>query len=217
MSGVTKLVPAKLRSSPRMRSSSSGWPIDSWICRIIWSGISSTSIVPRRAVRRGDELERLVGDAARRAVEAEAREDLVAALLADAAVAVERARLRVAVRVRGHRHAGEQEAVALDDVAAFAGDEAMRRRAHLDRSLPSRRSADRSPPLAIPASAGRTSRAATGDGAASDGDAYSPRGAGPRQRARVEQRELAPWRAPTRRRARTPRARPAGEVSPVAA
>ena len=57
---------------------------------------------PGRAIGRGDELERLVGDPPRRAVEAETREDLAAALLADAAIAMERPRLRVAVGVSGH-------------------------------------------------------------------------------------------------------------------
>ena len=84
MSGVTKLVPAKLRSSPRMRSSSSGCPIDSWICRIIWSGASSTSIVPLGQFGAASELERFLRDAPPGADEAEAREDLDAALLADA-------------------------------------------------------------------------------------------------------------------------------------
>ena len=49
-----------------------------------------------RAVWRCDELERLAGDPARGALEAEARQDFAAALLADAAVAVKRAGLRVA-------------------------------------------------------------------------------------------------------------------------
>ncbi len=67
---------------------------------------------------------------------AKARKDLVAALLADAAMAVQRSRLGDAIRVRGDRHAREQEAEALDDVAAFAGDEPVRRGQHVDRRLP---------------------------------------------------------------------------------
>ncbi len=89
-----------------------------------------------RAVRRGDELECLGGQPPAGADEAEAREDFVAALLAYAAIAVQRAGLRVAVRVRGDRDPREQEAVTLDDIAASAGDQAMRCRAHVDARVP---------------------------------------------------------------------------------
>ena len=91
---------------------------------------------PARAVRCGDELERLLGDPAAGAAEAEALENLVAALLADAAVAVEGTGLRVTVGVRGDRDPWQQEAIALRDVAAGAGDEPVRRRAHFEIGLP---------------------------------------------------------------------------------
>ncbi len=216
MSGVTKLVPAKLRSSPRIRSSSSGCPIDSWICRIIWSGHQQHVHRAARAVRRGEQLERLVGDAAHRAVEAEAREDLVAALLADAAMAVQRARLRVAVGVRGDRHAREQEAVALDDVAALAGDEPVRRGQHVDRRVPvddarvERRRArfahQQFVPLAARARRGRECRRRVFAARPPGGAACASRPA-----------RTSRWRAPAPPRARAPPRRPAGDVSPVAA
>ncbi len=142
---------------------------------------------------------------AHRAAEAEAREDLVAALLADAAMAVQRARLRVAVRVRGDRHPRKQEAVALDDVAALARDEAVRRASRRRSTRPSRRCASRSRPRAIRPSGARTIRDAKREGAAIDGDAYSPRGRGPRQRPRIDQRELRGGARPARPRARAPR------------
>ena len=59
-----------------------------------------------RTVRRGKEFERLYRDPVHGAVEREARKDLLAALLADATMAVQRACLRVAIGVRSDRHPG---------------------------------------------------------------------------------------------------------------
>ena len=90
----------------------------------------------RRAIRRGEELESFFGDPAAAVGEAEAVEDLDAALLADAAMAVQRAPLGDAVGVRGHGERREHEAEALQDVAARAGDQALPRVADLDQRLP---------------------------------------------------------------------------------
>ena len=126
---------------------------------------------PVGAVRRGEELERFLGDPTRAALEPEAREDLVAALLADAAVAVERSGLRVAICMRGHRHARQQEPVALGQVAAFAGDEAMHRRGATPCSLPNRRSSRRSPRRGDSAISSSNHSRRERDRAPSDGDA----------------------------------------------
>ncbi len=79
---------------------------------------------------------RVFGDAPAAADEADALEDLDAALLADPAIAVERAVLGVAVGVRGRRQARHKEAVALHDVAAGARHQPVRRGAHVDVRLP---------------------------------------------------------------------------------
>src|SRR4029079_9404989 len=63
-----------------------------------------------RAVRRGEELERFLRDAPAGTFAPETREDLDAPLLADAAMAVQRALLCDAVGVRGDTDRWEQEA-----------------------------------------------------------------------------------------------------------
>ncbi len=162
MSGVTKLVPAKLRSSPRMRSSSSGWPIDSWICRIIWSGASSTSIAPLGQF--GAASSSSASSAIRRPPPTKPKRasTSAAALLAKPAVTVERAVLRDAVRVGGDADAWQQEPVALDRRrrrcwSPGGGWPCARRR-----PLPSRRCAGRIRPAPIPRQAVRTTRGASG-------------------------------------------------------
>ncbi len=89
-----------------------------------------------RAVRRRKQFERFLRDPAAAADESETRQHLGSALLAGSAIAVERANLRDAVRMGGDGHSRQQEPVALDDVAAGAGDQPVRCRDHIDGGLP---------------------------------------------------------------------------------
>jgi hypothetical protein len=91
---------------------------------------------PGRAVRCDQQFERLPGDAGARAAEAESVQDFGAALLADAAVAVQRAALCHAVIMGGDGERRIQEAITLDDVAAFARDQAVGRMPHVDQRFP---------------------------------------------------------------------------------
>ncbi len=136
MSGVTKLVPAKLRSSPRMRSSSSGCPIDSWICRIIWSGASSTSIVPLGQF--GASTSSSASSATWRPLPTKpARSRISPAPCWQTARSPDSVRRCVSPSACAVADAaGIEEAVALHDVAAGARHQAMRRRAHVDVRVP---------------------------------------------------------------------------------
>ena len=89
-----------------------------------------------RAVRREQQLQRLVGDATPAADEFEAIEHRLAALLRESAIPVEGPGLGVPVGVRRDRHPGHDEAVALDDVAAGARQITMLGASRLDRRLP---------------------------------------------------------------------------------
>ncbi len=89
-----------------------------------------------RAVRRGEQFERFVGEAPPGAAKAASREDFRAALLAEAALAVERAALRHAAGVRGDADRRVKEAIALQHVAAAARHEPVRRVTHVDERLP---------------------------------------------------------------------------------
>ena len=216
MSGVTKLVPAKLRSSPRMRSSSSGWPIDSWICSIIWSGASSTSMRPGRAVGRRQQLERLLGDARRGVEEADACEHLEPALPAEAVVA-EGARLR-----RRRRRSRSRSASAPRTRSAARRGRRRRRpaacRARCARGWPrDRRCADHRRDAHLRGATGRPCRPATGSPMA------SRRASGRRRRAAASAAAASRSTcnaavARAQSRARTPAARrPAALRSDVAA
>jgi hypothetical protein len=119
-----------------------------------------------RAIGGPDELERLLGNARIAPSNAKRPRILVASLLADPTMAVERPGLRDPTRVRGHRHTREQEAKVLDDVAAVARDEPLRRVDDVGRPRPSPRSAGRGAPRATRASGARTSRGASGPGRA---------------------------------------------------
>ena len=89
-----------------------------------------------RAVRRSEQFQRLLRDPAAGADEAETGQDLDATLLANPAIAVERAVLGHAIRVRRDRHSRHQEPVPLDDVAAGAGHQSMRGGAYFDARFP---------------------------------------------------------------------------------
>ena len=90
----------------------------------------------RRAIRREQKLEPLFSDAGAGTVEADALEDLDAALLAHAALAVQRSLLRYAVGMRGDADRRIQVALQLQDVAAFAGDEPLRPLQHVHERFP---------------------------------------------------------------------------------
>ena len=91
---------------------------------------------PRRAVGGREQLERFVGDAASAAGKAESGQDFGSALLADAALTVERALLRDAIRMRRYADRRIQEPVTLQHVAAFACDEPVCRMPHVDQRFP---------------------------------------------------------------------------------
>jgi hypothetical protein len=89
-----------------------------------------------RAVGRGEELERFLRHAPAGGLEPEPGQHLDAALLADAAVPVERTGLGDPVGMGRDRQPRQHVAVFLHDVAARARHQAMRRGAHLDARLP---------------------------------------------------------------------------------
>ena len=177
MSSVTKLVPAKFRSSPRMRSSSSGCPIDSWICSTIWSGISRTSIVPSGSWAPTEAA--APRRRCRRPLPRKPNRSRIAfsSLLGEPAIAVERPRLRIAVGVGADREIGHDETVTAGRLRRrrWSGRGAARRAPR--RWLPSRRCANRNPRRAD--SSARSSYHAFRDHgcASASGEAYSPRGA----------------------------------------
>ena len=78
---------------------------------------------PARAIRRGEEPQRLARGSAAAADEVEPLEHRLPTLLREAAIAIERAGLGIAVGVRRHRDAGHHEPIVLDDVTAGTGKE----------------------------------------------------------------------------------------------
>src|SRR6185503_21206773 len=88
------------------------------------------------AVRRGQQLQRLVGDAPAAAAEAEPVEDRLASLLGEPPITVERPRLRIAAGMRADGKVGHDEAEKLDDFATGAGQVGVARDARLDAGLP---------------------------------------------------------------------------------
>ena len=127
MSSVTKLVPAKLRSSPRMRSSSSGWPMRLVDLQHHLVGHEHDVHRAARAVGRRHAARALrARRAARRCAKPRALQHLQAALLAEAVVlAGGRTDLRVAVLRWRRPEPGNHEVPALFDPAAVAGEEQL--------------------------------------------------------------------------------------------
>ena len=64
--GSSHEVPANAASHPRMRSSSTAWPTDSWICSATWSESRITVVTPVGQGGRRQQRLRLLGHAARR-------------------------------------------------------------------------------------------------------------------------------------------------------
>src|SRR3984893_61744 len=90
----------------------------------------------QRAVWRGEKLQRLVGDAGSAADVPETLEHRLAALLRKAAVAVQRAHLRISVSMRGDGQIRHDEAKTLAQLAAFAGEVDVFRGSGLDARFP---------------------------------------------------------------------------------
>ena len=178
-------MPAKLRSSPRMRSSSSGWPIDSWICSIIWSGMSSTSMLPPGQGRGHRQLERFGSDARAWVGEVGALQHLQAALLAENRCTGRPRAASASPAVHGRLHrCGMVTMPALLGAATFAGQQQLR---HLHRQHAGRPSTMRSSPCARRAITARSARAASGVAALCTGRLTAP---SKRPRAHPGQRQL---------------------------
>jgi hypothetical protein len=89
-----------------------------------------------RAVRRRKQFERFQRDPVAAAHEGEPCQHFGSTLLARAAIAVERANLRDAVRMGRDGHSRQKKPVALDYITAGAGDQPVRGRHHIDGGLP---------------------------------------------------------------------------------
>ena len=123
-SSLTNDVPANAASSPSTRSSSVGWPIDSWTCSAIWLPSMMTVVVVGGHGIGGQQRGRLLGDARRVARQVEREDRLPAALDGLAAVRVGiRAGEHLAVAERVGDDAGAALGVRLLDAAAFRGAE----------------------------------------------------------------------------------------------